>query len=129
MGHHGVITHSTVSLTPAIKTYGKRGCTAPFILNHETKWKLVVSLTHWPPCPRGTKTRYLLTKRLGGLRSRSERFGEENKPPRAGIQTPVRPAFRRVTRQTTLTRLLIITHKTTTQIFKLHLEYKGSVLP
>ena len=105
MGHHGVITHSTVSLTPAIKTYGRRGCTAPFILNHKTKWKLVVSLTHWPPYPRGKKTRYLLTKRLGGLRSRSESFGEENKPPRAGIQTPVRPALRRVTRQTTLTRL------------------------
>ena len=45
---------------------------APHILNVGTRWKRVITFTSRPLCPRCP-----LNRRLGGLQTRSERFGGE----------------------------------------------------
>jgi hypothetical protein len=49
----------------------------PFILDHGTRWRWVVSFTPWAIYPQGKDTRYPLHTSLDGPQSRSGHGGEE----------------------------------------------------
>jgi hypothetical protein len=58
------------------------------ILDLGTRWRWVVSFTLLPPYSRWMNRRYLLSRRLGGLESRSWSFGEEKNLAPSGMQRP-----------------------------------------
>jgi hypothetical protein len=64
------------------------GCIDPHFLHLGTSWRWVVKFTPRPLYPRGKSPRYPLDRRLGGLQSRSGRFGEEKIRDPTGTRTP-----------------------------------------
>jgi len=60
---------------------GTRGCggIAPFILDLGKRWRFVFNFTSRLLYPRANEPQYALNKKLGGIRNRSERYGEEIK--------------------------------------------------
>jgi hypothetical protein len=60
-----------------MKSVWGSGCIGPHFLYLGTSWRWVVSFTPRSLYPRGKSLRYPLDRRLGGLKSRSGRLGEE----------------------------------------------------
>jgi hypothetical protein len=87
-----------------MKTYGKVERRALHIFNFGTRWRWVVSFTHWLLWKRGNRPRYHFDRSLGGPQSRSRRGDEEEKSlPCSGWKlTHGRPACRLVTKLTEL---------------------------
>jgi hypothetical protein len=64
------------------------GCIDSHFLDLGTSWRWVVSFTPRPLYPREKSPRYPLDRRLGGLQSRSGRFGEGKIFDPTGTRTP-----------------------------------------
>jgi hypothetical protein len=81
---------------------------APYTLNLGTRWRWVVSFTHWLLYPQRKSPWYPLDRRLGEPQSRSGRGGvEKSSQPLTGLEPPImQPVVQRYTSE--LPRLLIV---------------------
>ena len=92
------------ALTHAMKAYRGNGCTAPPILNLNTRCEWTTSCPGH--CSPGNELQYRLNDRLGGPHSRYGRFGEEiNISLLAGFQPRIVHIVRLITVETELRRL------------------------
>jgi len=74
--HQAIKTHPLLNYHIMMTYWGSRGI-APCIFNISTRWKWVVSFTHWPLSSQGKRPCYALDMMLGGPQSQYSHSREE----------------------------------------------------